>query len=178
MGKNPFPANVGNPEINNNAVHSLAGRKIIPLPPVQEAATIRRIKVQDINSPLHENDCTELFKALHADLSWQWDDRFETALAQISIAEKDAVGKTLENHLGKAWDSATIDTAPEKVRHIIGQLGGIMAGQLLYAAGLPQDGIIFCAWWPWGNGQTISIRLGTSQDGSALLAALVPLEAR
>ena len=133
--------------------------------------------VPDISSALSEHDCTKLFGALQDDLSWQWDSRFATALAEISIEEKDSIGKTLENHLGTAWTSGTIDTAPESVQRILFRLGGIMPGQLLYTAGLPRDGIVFCAWWPWGNGQTISIRLGTSQAGSALLAALASPDA-
>lgn len=134
--------------------------------------------VVEISGPLLAHDCAEFCKALQAALSWQWDGRFQTALAQINVAEKDAMLVTLENHLGPAWDSATIDTAPETVRCAIGRLGGVMPGQLLYAAGLPQDGMIFCAWWPWGNGRTISLRIGTSQEGSALLATLVPANAR
>lgn len=130
--------------------------------------------VPDSGGPLPEHDCTELFKVLQAALSWQWDNRFQAALSQISIEEKDVTRLTLENHLGTPWDSGTIDTAPETVRRAIGRLGGIMPGQLLFAVGLPQDGIVFCAWWPWGNGRTISLRIGTSQEGSPLLATLVP----
>lgn len=132
----------------------------------------------DISIPPAAHDYTELFKALQVDLSWQWDGRFQTALAQISIAEKDGIRSTLESHLGTAWDSANIDKAPEAVRRTIGQLGGIMAGQLFYAAGLAQEGLVFCAWWPWGNGRTISLRIGTSLEGSALLDTLVPTAAR
>ena len=133
--------------------------------------------VPDMSNSLSEYDCTKLFEALQADLSWQWDSRFETALAQITIDEKDGIGKTLENHLGTAWDSVGIDSAPESVQNVIARLGGIMPGQLFYAAGLSQGGIVFSAWWPWGNGQTISIRLGTSQEGSALRATLASLDA-
>ena len=132
----------------------------------------------DFSSPLSEDACSALVEALQAHLSWEWDSRFETALAQISSAEKNKIGATLEKHMGTAWDSVTIDAAPEKLRHLISRLGGIMPGQLLYAVGLPEDGIAFCAWWPWGNGQTISIRFGTNSEGSALLDSLVPTGAR
>ena len=134
--------------------------------------------VPDITIPLPAQDCQELFQALRVDLVWQWDGRFQTALAQITVAEKDAIRVTLEKHLGPAWDSATISKAPEAVRRTIGRLGGIMPGQLFYAVALPEDGIIFCAWWPWGNGRTISLRIGASQEGSPLLARLVPTDAR
>ena len=39
-----------------------------------------------------------------------------------------------------------------------------MAGQLLLTSA-PSDGVgIYCAWWPWGNGKTISIRLGVFHE--------------
>ena len=126
---------------------------------------------ETINS-LSEHECTRLLEALKADLSWEWDSRFEAAMAQFPAEKKDTMGAILENHLGPAWDGSSIDLAPEKVRRVLIRLGGIMHGQLLYAAGLPQDGILFCAWWPWGNGRTISIRLMTNPKGLPLLGAL------
>ena len=131
-----------------------------------------------IKDPLSGNDCSELVAALQADLSWEWDSRFETALAQISIEEKNGICTTLEKHMGTAWDSVTIDMAPERMQRVIGRLGGIMPGQLLYTVGLPEDGVAFCAWWPWGNGKTISIRFGTNQEGSGLLNMLIPPDVR
>ena len=128
--------------------------------------------VSDISNMLSEHDCTKLFEALQADLSWEWDSRFKTVLAQISVKEKDTIEKTLENYLGIAWDSVTINSAPESVQRILVRFGGIMSEQLFYAAGLAENGIVFCAWWPWGNGQTISIRLGTTLEDSTLLDTL------
>lgn len=127
---------------------------------------------------LTEDDCKRLFDTLQDHLSWKWDNRFETALAHFSIRERDDVKKILESHLGMAWDNSNIDTSPVMVNTILDTLGGLMPGQLFYAAGLQQDDIIFCAWWPWGNGQTISIRIGMSLDISTLMSILVPLEDR
>jgi hypothetical protein len=46
------------------------------------------------------------------------------------------------------------------VRIINSHLGGLMPGQLLFTSDPNQDALIFCAWWPWGDGKTISIRVG------------------
>jgi hypothetical protein len=32
-------------------------------------------------------------------------------------------------------------------------------GQLFFNTNPNQDAFVFCAWWPWGDGQTVSIRL-------------------
>ncbi len=128
--------------------------------------------VSNISNSLSEHDCTKLLEELQSSFSWEWDSRFKTVLAQISIKEKDVVEKTLVNYLGTAWDSVTLKKAPESEQRILVRLGGMMSGQLFYAAGLPENRIIFCAWWPWGNGQTISIRVGTNLEDSALLDML------
>ena len=134
--------------------------------------------VSNITNSLSKHDCTKLLEELQAGFSWEWDGRFKTTLAQISVKEKDVAGEMLEKHLGMAWDSVTINTAPKSVQRILAPLGGMMSGQLFYAAGLPENGIIFCAWWPWGNGQTISIRLGTNLEDSTLLDTLARPDAR
>jgi len=132
----------------------------------------------DSSRILSSNDSTKFVEALQGDLSWQWDSRFKTVLTQFNTDEKDAVKKILECYLGTAWDSITIKTVPESMQSILARLGGIMTGQLFYGANLPENGIVFCAWWPWGNGQTISIRLGTNLEDSTLLDTLAKPDAR
>lgn len=134
--------------------------------------------MDNLSITLSEQDCTQLFEALRTDLSWRWDSRFETALSEISIDQKDGVENILKSHLGNAWNSDTIDTAPKTIQSILVRFGGIMPSQLFYTAGIEKNDIIFCAWWPWGNGQTISVRIGSTQESSSLLAMLVPFEAR
>ena len=134
--------------------------------------------VSNITNSLSQHEGTKFLEELEAGFSWEWDSRFKTVLAQISVKEKDTVEKTLVNYLGTAWDSVTIKKAPESEQRILESLGGMMSGQFFYTAGLPENGIIFCAWWPWGNGQTISIRLGTNLEDSTLLDTLAKPDAR
>ncbi len=124
--------------------------------------------------PLSEQTCKELFEKLQNAFSWQWDDRFGMPLAQIKIEEKEAILKILDKYMDTPWDSSTIKKAPEALQSLVKPLGGIQSGQLLFTAALPNEGIVFCAWWPWNNGQTISVRMVTSPEDSALLSSLVP----
>lgn len=129
--------------------------------------------MQETGRTLSEQGCRQFFEKLRQmDLSWNWDDRFNAALAQFQIESAEAVGKVLEEHLGTAWDSDTIARAPEKVNVFFTKLGGIMTGQLLFVADLPEERMIFCAWWPWGNGQTVSIRVGSHPEDSVPLHML------
>ncbi len=109
-------------------------------------------------APKHE--LLDLAAAFRGVLEWKWDGRFGTVLAEFPIDKKTDVLGRLEQHLVSSWDSATIQDAPEGARQVMRHLGGLMTGQLLLLSDPAGDLLIYCAWWPWGNGQTISIRVG------------------
>ena len=118
--------------------------------------------MHDLNKSDFENVCRELFSAFQGVLSWQWESRFETALAEFSVDNKDKVRAILERYLNIAWDSSSIGKAPDNVQKIANYLGGLRSEQLLFTSDPNQDAFIFGAWWPWGDGQTISIRIAPS----------------
>jgi len=120
--------------------------------------------MQDLNKSALENVCRELLNAFQGMLSWEWDSRFETVLAAFGVDDKDSIRAVLERYLGITWDSSNIDKAPDIVRMINSNLGGLMSGQLLFTSDPNQDAFIFCAWWPWGDGKTISIRVVPSYE--------------
>lgn len=106
-----------------------------------------------------EKECKKLFSAFQGSLSWKWDGRLETVLAEFGADKKDDVRAILERSLHVAWDSSNIGKAPDIVRTINHHLGGLWPGQRLFTSDPEGDDIIFCAWWPWGDGKTLSIRL-------------------
>jgi hypothetical protein len=115
--------------------------------------------VSDLNKSDVDSVCGELSHAFQGVLSWKWDDRFETVLAEFGVASKDKVRAILERYFSSAWDRSNVGTAPEIVRTIDSDFGGLRPGQLLFSSDPNQDALIFCAWWPWGDGKTISIRI-------------------
>ena len=115
--------------------------------------------MNDANKSGLENDCKELLRGFQGSLAWKWDSRFETVLAEFGVNKKDSIRAILERYLKTTWDSSNIDNAPDNVRMINGRLGGLRSRQLLFTSDPRKDAFIFCAWWPWGDGETISIRL-------------------
>ena len=115
--------------------------------------------MHDLNNSNLENVCREFISAFQATLSWKWDSQFETVLAEFFVDNKDRVREILERYLSIAWDSSNIGKAPDVVRMIAGHLGGLRSGQLLFTSDPNQDALIFGAWWPWGDGNTISLRV-------------------
>ena len=55
--------------------------------------------MQDLNKSDLENVCREFFMAFQGVLSWKWDSRFETALAEFSADNKDSVCEILGRYL-------------------------------------------------------------------------------
>jgi hypothetical protein len=115
--------------------------------------------MNNLNPSGPETICRELSNAFKGVLAWKWDDRFQTVLAEFNVDNKTLVHNALERRLDRIWDSSHIEKAPEVVQTIIAGFGGIMPGQLLLTSDPGRDAVVFCAWWPWGNGETISIRL-------------------
>ena len=112
-----------------------------------------------LNKPDIGTICKELFDEFHGILSWKWDDWVGTILAEVDADKKEDVQIILEKYLPVSWDASNMETAPPIVQAIDKNLGGIRSGQLLFNSDPTQGAFVFCAWWPWGNGKTISIRI-------------------
>ncbi len=120
--------------------------------------------MDDQNSSYIENVCREFVSALQGNVSWKWDDRFETALTECNVSNKDSIRMILERFLTSTWDNANIDNAVDIVQTIANKFGGLMPGQLLFTADKNQDDFLFGVWWPWGDGNKISIRVAPSSN--------------
>lgn len=123
-----------------------------------------------------ESKFRDLVEAFRGIIEWKWDGRFSTALAEFAIDRKDEVLGILKQHLVSTWDSTNVNDAPDVVREITKNLGGLMSGQLLLLSDSSKPACIFCAWWPWGSGTRISIRMApfgqdlTREEASELTA--------
>ena len=124
-----------------------------------------------------ENSFRDLAKAFDGKIEWKWDGRFKTALGEFSADMKDDVLGLLEQYLVSTWDSSSLSDAPDVVKQVSKNLGGLMSGQLLLLSDLNKPTFIFCAWWPWGNGTKVSIRIApfsedlSGEEAVALTAA-------
>jgi hypothetical protein len=118
--------------------------------------------VTNLSEPHIEGVCRELSHAFQGVLTWEWDKRFETVLAEFSVDKKENVRAILERYLSATWDSSNVGDAPDIVRAIESHFGGLWPGQLLFTSDPKRDALIFGTWWPWGDGKEISMRIGPS----------------
>jgi hypothetical protein len=106
-----------------------------------------------------ENVCTEFVIPFQDQLIWEWDDRFEAVLATCTTKNKEDVQQALKRHLKTIWSSSNTEEAPEVILDLISHFGGLMPGQLLFTSDPEQEMLLCSAWWPWSDGDTVSIRI-------------------
>jgi len=107
-----------------------------------------------------EQAASTLSNSLSRILDFRRDDRFLVVLGEFKIEEKHKARAILETYLPEIWDEENLHSAPQSIDNITSAFGGINAGQELLTATFPGEGILFCAWWPWRNGQVVSLRIG------------------
>ncbi|MFH1245522.1 MAG: hypothetical protein V1662_03475 [Candidatus Omnitrophota bacterium] len=115
--------------------------------------------MENLNTSNIEKICKELLNAFQGILSWEWDSRFETALAIFPVNGQDKILAILKQYLNTSWDISNINKAPKAVQTINKNLSGIQKKQILFTSAPNQECLIFCAWWPWTNAETISLRV-------------------
>ncbi len=112
-----------------------------------------------MNQADNKTICERLFFDFRGILTWKWDDWVGAFLAEISTDKELEARTILEKHLPVLWDSSNINKAPKVVQDLANYLGGIKPAQYLFCSDPSSEAFVFCAWWPWGNGITISLRI-------------------
>ncbi len=105
-----------------------------------------------------ESRCRDFVAATRESLTWEWDGRFLLMLAVLESKNFDEVNPEVERCFGHKW--AHDSELPAAARDILGGIGGLRSRQYLLTTDPEQDPMLFCAWWPWGGGGKVSLRLG------------------
>jgi len=106
-----------------------------------------------------EKICTRIFSECSSLVTWNWDDRFQAVLSEFPADSENEVIAVLEKHFDSCWDEETINYAPGKIRSVAKGLGDVREGQRLFSSDPEQDALLLGAYWPWQNGERISLRM-------------------
>ena len=106
-----------------------------------------------------EKICSRIYSECDSLVTWKWDDRYQAVLSEFPAAQEEEVMSVLEKYFDSCWDEETIDYAPGKVRSVAKGLGDVRQGQLLFSSDPEQDALLLGAFWPWKNGEKISLRM-------------------
>lgn len=103
---------------------------------------------------------TEDLRVLLSDrVQWQWDKHNNALLAEFSVDHEEPVFLSLRQYFSFCWDKKTIKHASPILRHRAHAYSRLEKQQLLLTKDEDGKDEIMLAWWPWGHGATISIRL-------------------
>lgn len=112
-----------------------------------------------------EQACEKLLAELHGMVTWKWDDHFQALLAEVPTAEQEKILAVLEQHHEHQWDVKSIGKAPAAIKAKAGFFGDLRSNQLLFTSSPEGQAFVLAAWWPWGDGKIISVRLSATAPG-------------
>jgi hypothetical protein len=91
---------------------------------------------------------------------WSWDPRLFCVTSSFTTEQEPAARKATQIALQNEWTAATLARSPQALRDVVERAGGIRQGQLALSTG-PLNGLLaYGLWWPWGDGETVSLRVG------------------
>lgn len=98
---------------------------------------------------------------------WSWDGRFNTIAASFPKDMEPAVRTSAMHAFPRGWTTKSLESAPPEMQAIAKRTGGLRAGQRLLAGDELFARELFGLWWPWGGGDTITLRIGIADGDPA-----------
>ena len=91
---------------------------------------------------------------------WMYDRRLKCVASSIPLAREADARAAMAEVLPASFSVETLPGAPEGVKALVEKCGGLRAAQLLFWGGPDDAAGVFGLWWPWGDGTTVSLRIG------------------
>lgn len=95
---------------------------------------------------------------------WSWDGRFKCVTSSFEKALGPGVRAAMAEALPAEWSSSSLGSAPDDLRALADRYGGLRSGQLFFNGEAVAGLRLFALWWPWGDGATISVRIGIANS--------------
>jgi hypothetical protein len=101
-------------------------------------------------------------KSMWPTRGWSWDQRFRTCVSSFFTTHLEAARAAVQAAFPVEHTTATLPGAAPELRAVVQKTGGLRGGQRVLSNG-PTEGLLtFGLWWPWGDGGTVSLRVGTA----------------
>lgn len=101
---------------------------------------------------------------------WKWDEEF---FATLNVFEKDdsaSMFSMLTDEFDHQWDYFSFEASEDHIKNAFNTVFGLIPGQNLFTSEIESGLILYAAWWPWGDGDKISLRIGiVTQDEDVLI---------
>ena len=78
--------------------------------------------------------------------------------------DRDVVYIPLTQEFDTQWDFKSVDNSPAPFYSYLKSVFGIIPGQKIFTSTDGTGTMLFAVWWPWGDGNKISLRVGLYND--------------
>jgi len=109
----------------------------------------------------------KIISEIFVDGQWEYDNRFTAAAVVFKAENAKEISEKLATVYEQRFDHKTIKKGPKNIKNAAKIFYGINDGQLLLISEV-DDVMIYGAWWPWGNGENITLRIGIFADNDSL----------
>lgn len=94
---------------------------------------------------------------------WSWDSRLLCCTSSFTTEQEPRAREATQLALREEWTSTTIAEGPQTLRDVVERAGGIRQGQLALSTGPVSGLLVYGLWWPWGDAETVSLRVGLAE---------------
>jgi len=91
---------------------------------------------------------------------WSWDPRLFCCTSSFTKEQEAEARSAVKLALPHEWTVATMNGAPPQLRESVDRAGGVRQGQVVLSSGPHHGLLVYGLWWPWGDGETTSLRVG------------------
>jgi hypothetical protein len=91
---------------------------------------------------------------------WSWDPRLSCITSSFTTEQEPQARAATQMALQNEWTPQTIARGPAQLRDVVERCGGVRQGQLVLSTGPTSGLLLFGLWWPWGDAETVSLRVG------------------
>lgn len=96
-----------------------------------------------------------------SDLEWEWDAKHQVILTHFARNFAQDILTVVERNLPDTWHNKNIKKAPKALREQLSPYGKLSTEQkILTMSATDESPGLIVIWWPWGHGNTYSLRIG------------------
>ena len=104
--------------------------------------------------------CGRILGSLPFSYEWRWDDDLKVVRVSFDEGRAGDVWQTLKTEFDQEWDFLSIVEARKSIGSYLTSAAGVFPGQTVFTLEGSSGEILFALWWPWGEEEKTSLRIG------------------
>ena len=126
-----------------------------------------RISLADL-TPFQEI-CRKICLNIPDCFHWKWDQKRNMAVVVLEGEDAELVFFPLFKEFSHHWNFMSTPPENESIIEWVNAKFGLMPGQVLFTSYALHNLVLCVAWWPWGENQKVSMRVGLIPLGKTRL---------